>query len=162
MKRLSHYFYLRNLQVTYNKHVYKAFNEVKISHLHSNTLFNSSKCFFFVYKFPSLYHYYKNYKNNAFSHQWCIMVPEIKDNVCTMQFGERLCRSSASAVRKRGISCPELRYNICHSVWPYCRPYKCNRCTEIFLVYNYQIKIEYLSLSNLPEIIDISLQKKCC
>ena len=41
------------------------------------------------------------------------MGPE--DNVYTMQFGERLCRSSASAVRKRGISCPELWYKIYHA-----------------------------------------------
>ena len=64
-------------------------------------------------------------------------VPKAKITfICTMQFAERLCRSSSSVVRKRGISCPELRYKIYHGVCRCCCPYRCNRFTEIFSVYN--------------------------
>ena len=116
MKRLSYYFCWRTLQVTYDKHIHRTYNQVKIVDLRSNTPFNSSKWFF----------YYKNihhYKNNAFPHHWFTMGPESKDNGYTMQFGDRLCRQSASAVRKRGISCPELRYKIYHDVWYCCCSY---------------------------------------
>ena len=82
--------------------------------------------------------FYKNihhYDNNAFPRDWCTMGPESKDNVYTVQFGERLCRSSSSAVRKWCISCPEQRYKIYHGVWCCCCClYRCNRFTEIFSV----------------------------
>ena len=38
---------MRITVITYNKHIYKAYSQVKIVHLRSNTPFNSSKWFFF-------------------------------------------------------------------------------------------------------------------
>ena len=110
--------------------------------MRSNTPFNFSKWFF-------LYNNIHHYKNNAFPHHWYTVGPEIKDNVHTMQFGKRLCRSSASAMRKRGINCPELRYKIYHNVWRCCYPCRLNRCTAIFSVYQHEKTCVKL-FSNIP------------
>ena len=99
--------------------------------MRSNIPFNSSKWFLCN---KNIHHY----KNNAFSHHWCTMGPESKDNVYTMQFGECLCRSTSSAVRKRGISCPKLKYKAYHGVWRCCCPYRCTECTKIFSVHAYR------------------------